>query len=492
MRRTLTVILASDVAGYSRLVADHEEDTIARFRHAATVFAALVKKHEGSIFNTAGDAILAKFDSAVDAVRCAIDIQDANNGENASIAERDKLLFRMGIAIGDVVVSENGDLLGDAVNIAEEVRAHVLNKISLNVVDLGNRSLRNIPRAIRVFKIISQFVAVPQQSLMKQPAARKLMASLATAAFVLAVGSSVLSWQFNTSSHGLAVGTIEEPFDSSKVPLVTDRVQNTLAKYGQEPYFKAIAISREGWGVSIGAADVESAKREALDRCNHRSTVGYCSLYAVGNKVVWSKTWSPLAVDIRDKPLDDLLTADDVDLVGWRTRPSQQFQAYLNLKGHRALAVSQESSWSTSNRSSPAEAARIAVERCSDLAQTPCLLISVDGYPTQRLPRNYQVTGPFAIAGEREMTDADKQRIAQIYVGDDWRALAKGSSAQWYAVSGAESEAAAVSQVLKACRARESGCTLHAIGNFRVGNSIESPKLAEMSEAPLQRTSQAQ
>ena len=70
MRRTLTVILASDVAEYSRLVAEHEEETITRFREASVFFTDLVKKHQGSVFNTAGDAILAKFDSAVDAMRC--------------------------------------------------------------------------------------------------------------------------------------------------------------------------------------------------------------------------------------------------------------------------------------------------------------------------------------------------------------------------------------------------------------------------------------
>src|SRR5437879_1521774 len=148
MRRTLTVILASDVAGYSRLVADREEETIRRFTEASRVFWDLVKKHQGSVFNTAGDAILAKFDSAVDAVRCAIDIQDANNSENVQVPDEQKLLFRIGIAIGDVLVSDNGDLLGDAVNVAarlenladaggicisDEVRSHVLNKIRLSV-----------------------------------------------------------------------------------------------------------------------------------------------------------------------------------------------------------------------------------------------------------------------------------------------------------------------------------------------------------------------
>src|SRR5690348_7474615 len=118
MRRTLTVILASDVADYSRLVAAHEEETIARYRQAAVVFTDLVKKYHGNVFNTAGDAILARFDSAVDAARCAIDIQDANNAANGRLPDDEKLLFRIGIAIGDVLVTETGDLLGDAVNLA--------------------------------------------------------------------------------------------------------------------------------------------------------------------------------------------------------------------------------------------------------------------------------------------------------------------------------------------------------------------------------------
>jgi class 3 adenylate cyclase len=85
MRRKLAVILASDVAGYSRLVADDEEDTVRRFRAAASSFFERVQKWRGRVFNTAGDAILAEFESAVDATRCAIDIQDTNNAQNAAI-----------------------------------------------------------------------------------------------------------------------------------------------------------------------------------------------------------------------------------------------------------------------------------------------------------------------------------------------------------------------------------------------------------------------
>jgi formylglycine-generating enzyme required for sulfatase activity/class 3 adenylate cyclase len=180
MRRTLTVILASDVAGYSRLVADREEDTIRRFHQASTVFSELVKKYQGSVFNTAGDAILARFDSAVDAIRCAIEIQDTNNAANAQIVERDRLLFRIGIAFGDVLVADNGDLLGDAVNVAarleqladpggicisDNVQAQLLHKIRLNVLDLGDQDLRNIPWPVRAYKVFppSKLDAAPRR-----------------------------------------------------------------------------------------------------------------------------------------------------------------------------------------------------------------------------------------------------------------------------------------------------------------------------------------
>ena len=262
MRRTLTVILASDVAGYRRLVAEREDETIERFRQAATIFTDLVKKHQGTVFNTAGDAILAQFDSAVDATRCALDIQDANNANNVHVPEEQKLLFRIGIAIGDVLVAENGDLLGDAVNVAarleslaepggmcisDEVRAHVLSKIRLNVVDLGDQTLRNIPRAIRAFKLVPhvQDASGGQPALPRKCAAGRPIARLFAAIAVLSSsrsGSACLALaplvdELRTSPFA------DEPFDPSKIPLVAHRARETLANYAHEPEFKAIAIA---------------------------------------------------------------------------------------------------------------------------------------------------------------------------------------------------------------------------------------------------------
>jgi adenylate cyclase len=488
MRRTLTVILASDVAGYSRLVADREEETIRRFTEASTVFWDLVKKHQGTIFNTAGDAILARFDSAVDAVRCAIDIQDANNADNAQLPDEQKMLFRIGIAIGDVLVAENGDLLGDAVNVAarlehladpggicisDDVRAHVQNKIRLNIVDLGDQSLHNIPRAIRAYRVVaSQFELVPAPERSVQPkvaAAPRPIRWVAPGVGAIAVLLIALAaWHlYPWSPAPPAPG--EERFDHTMIPLVADRVRESLANYEKEPDHKSVSIAREGWGVAVGAVDVEAAKREALDRCNQRDQKGYCRVYAVGNKVVWSKPAFPFSVDVRSTTLETRLTPDEIKLLNFGIS-EQAYEAYMQRPDNKAVAIVQRGYWWTSSHPDPAEAARLAVERCSDRFQVPCLLVSVNGLPTHKIPKTYQIPGPFTLAGEPDMTDADKERIGKIYVGADWRALARGILPRWYAVANMKSEEEAIAEALKACRAVEKICFLHAIGNFRVGD----------------------
>jgi hypothetical protein len=120
------------------------------------------------------------------------------------------------------------------------------------------------------------------------------------------------------------------------------------------------------------------------------------------------------------------------------------------------------------DRTSQKEAVRLAVERCSDFARAACLLVSVDGFLTVRIPHSRPTARPYMLAGETEMSDADKQRIGQVYAGKDWRALVKGGASHWYAVKDAESEAAAIDAALAACRQVEPDCKLRAIGNFRV------------------------
>ena len=168
MKRKIAVILAADIAGYSRLIAEDEEETLRRFENYRTVFAEFVERCDGRIFNTAGDAILAEFESAVEAVRCAVDIQESLRARNLAYPPSRHMNFRIGITIGDVVERDNGDLLGDGVNIAarlesvappggicvsRSVHEAVAPRMGLAFADAGPQTLKNIPERIHAYTL---------------------------------------------------------------------------------------------------------------------------------------------------------------------------------------------------------------------------------------------------------------------------------------------------------------------------------------------------
>ncbi len=167
LERKLVTILSADVAGYSALMAEDEEQTLRIFREHGRIFESLVALHRGRIFNTAGDAILAEFTSVVEAVRCATEIQAALRTRNDQLPPNRQVQFRIGVNLGDVMV-QNNDLLGDGVNVAARLQAaaeaggicvsgsvydQIRNKLSLTFASLGERSFKNIPQPVRTFSI---------------------------------------------------------------------------------------------------------------------------------------------------------------------------------------------------------------------------------------------------------------------------------------------------------------------------------------------------
>ncbi|HTP48057.1 MAG TPA: adenylate/guanylate cyclase domain-containing protein [Casimicrobiaceae bacterium] len=203
LERRLATILSADVAGYSRLMGENEEATVQALRGHRAVFDALLKQHHGRVFNTAGDAILAEFPSAVEAVRCATEIQSAIHTRNAHLPPQQKMLFRMGINLGDVVV-QSGDLLGDGVNVAARIQTvadpggicisgsvydQIQNKLSLQFKPLGDQSFKNIGPRIRTF-VITQAEAGALPSGMQRPGGKSaaLIAGGAFLALALAAG----------------------------------------------------------------------------------------------------------------------------------------------------------------------------------------------------------------------------------------------------------------------------------------------------------------
>jgi class 3 adenylate cyclase len=167
MKRKIAAIFAADIAGYSRLIAEDEEETLRRLHSYRQVTDDFIAKCGGRIFNTAGDAVLAEFPSAVEAVRCAIDIQESLRTRNMAYPPSRQMAFRIGITIGDVV-ERDGDLLGDGVNIAARleglaevggicvsraVHEQVANKLSVQFADIGEQEVKNIPTPVHAYMV---------------------------------------------------------------------------------------------------------------------------------------------------------------------------------------------------------------------------------------------------------------------------------------------------------------------------------------------------
>ncbi|HET9664010.1 MAG TPA: adenylate/guanylate cyclase domain-containing protein, partial [Burkholderiales bacterium] len=167
LTRKLVAILAADAVGYSKLMAADEEGTAKLLAGHRQVIDRIIELHEGRIVNTAGDSVLAEFSSPVQAVRCAVEIQDALRTRNDAIAEDKRLLFRIGVNLGDVMV-KGDDLLGDGVNVAARIESiadpgsiyisssvydQIAGKLDLGFVDVGSKSLKNIDRPVRVYRV---------------------------------------------------------------------------------------------------------------------------------------------------------------------------------------------------------------------------------------------------------------------------------------------------------------------------------------------------
>ncbi len=167
VQRKLTAILAADVAGYGRLMGHDEEATLVTLRACRRVIDRLVANHRGRVFGSAGDSMIAEFASPVEAVRCAVGIQEKLGSLNADLPEDRRMRFRIGVNLGDVMV-EGDNLLGDGVNIAARLEAlaepggvcvsgsvfeQVKGKLDAAFQDMGEREVKNIAEPVRVYRI---------------------------------------------------------------------------------------------------------------------------------------------------------------------------------------------------------------------------------------------------------------------------------------------------------------------------------------------------
>jgi len=168
VERRLAAILGFDVAGYSRLMGEDEEGTLAALRAVRRELAdPKIAEHRGRIVKTTGDGLLAEFASVVDAVRCAVEVQREMIARNAATSGERRIEFRMGVNVGDIII-EDGDIFGDSVNIAARLEAlaepggiclsaaaheQVRDRLDLDFDDLGEQQVKNITRPVLTYAV---------------------------------------------------------------------------------------------------------------------------------------------------------------------------------------------------------------------------------------------------------------------------------------------------------------------------------------------------
>jgi class 3 adenylate cyclase len=284
VKRRLAAILAMDAFGYSRLTVEDEEGTIATLRAHRVVIDGIIASHEGRIVGTAGDSVLAEFASPVEAVRSAVEIQDALKTRNDGIPEDKRLLFRIGINLGDVMVEgESEDLLGDGVNIAARLEGcaepggivvsssiydQIADKLSLGFTDMGEQALKNIPRPGRAFSISG--VAPPTSpSPTKRGLSRRVLAGIVAAVLVATAAGAYLGGVLDGPRQGGSTPTATAPADGDAA--LWARVRNSgdpadlqayLAKYPRGSFAAAARARLAGLGAE---ADKAQQSRDKTD-----------------------------------------------------------------------------------------------------------------------------------------------------------------------------------------------------------------------------------
>jgi adenylate cyclase len=209
--RRLAAILAADVAGYSRLMGADEERTHERLKaHLRQLIDPKIKEHRGHIVKNTGDGLLAEFASVVDAVRCAAEVQRGMIDREPEVSDDQRIRFRIGVNLGDVIAEEH-DIFGDGVNVAARlealaepggicisrvVRDQIRDKVPYALDDMGEQSVKNIARPVRVYALRPEAVAdLPARSVPLEASRRRLTVPVARAAAALAaLVIAVIAW----------------------------------------------------------------------------------------------------------------------------------------------------------------------------------------------------------------------------------------------------------------------------------------------------------
>jgi len=231
-KRRLTAILSADAKGYSRLMGTDEVTTVKTLKASRQIMAELIHKHRGRVVDSPGDNLLAEFQSVVDAVQCAIEIQEALKIQNEKYSDEQKMEFRIGVNLGDVIFDE-GRIYGDGVNIAARLEGladgggicisgsayeHVGNKIPMGCEYIGEHRVKNISKPVKVYKVwMDTEAAECRIGTIKKGRSVKRIASTLAAAIILLVVVGIMLWSYKpipflTRTKDAASLKVEDPF----------------------------------------------------------------------------------------------------------------------------------------------------------------------------------------------------------------------------------------------------------------------------------------
>jgi len=233
VKRKLAAILSADAKGYSRLMGEDEEWTLRTLNAYKEVMESLIQQHRGRVVGTAGDSVLAEFGSVVDAVQCAVEIQQVLRAKNAVVPENRRMEFRIGINLGDVI-EEGEQIYGDGVNIAarlegladaggicisESAYQQIENKLPLKYEYLGEHQVKNIVKPVRAYRAQIEPEGIPEK---KAKPRRWKRATIGLAVAVIVVVAAFVIWKLYTPSVPKQEVTSKEKITApSEKPSVT-------------------------------------------------------------------------------------------------------------------------------------------------------------------------------------------------------------------------------------------------------------------------------
>jgi adenylate cyclase len=516
MKRKIAAIFAADVVGYSRMMAEDEEDTLQCLASYRKVMDDFIAKGSGRIFNTGGDSVFAEFSSSVEAVRAAIDIQEALRSHNLQRTPNRQMVFRIGITVGDVV-ERDGDLLGDGVNIAARLEGlaepggicvsrsiyeQVANKVAVRFSDIGEQQVKNIPQPVHAYAIGPRTIGAVRPGLASTAATtefkgigsqhRGAMVVAAITAVALAGVAYLLLDRSRPVNQSNPVQTATPPVQASAtlaaplrslvpetIPFIADRYREAIRNdYLPAPGPKALAVGSLTIGFVSGQPDVETAKAAALQICQARADEirpppRRCELYAVDNEIVSALTSPPLPPPpwlVRDPAVE---TPFSVSSIPFLSQNAKEFleKNYVPARAPKALSV--HSSGRNSyyyGQQSQDEAVRRSLEFCGSNAGVPCMVLSVDNVFVVPMPKTMKIVGLLApetiMAVNPDLRSDVVRRLRNAQGG--WSALATGAAGRPGISVRSTDEAKAVKAAMADCERQDRDCKVIAIGPFTV------------------------